>query len=48
MSLSTTSESFLNTSRLPGYSTTSLGSLFQLLTTVSEKFFLMSNEDAKK
>jgi len=43
MSLSTTSKRFLNTSR-DGDSTTSLGSLFQCLTTLSvKKCFLMSN-----
>ena len=43
MSWSTTSTRFFNTSR-DGDSTTSLGSLFQCLTTVSvKKFFLISN-----
>ncbi|KAK4832220.1 hypothetical protein QYF61_021067, partial [Mycteria americana] len=43
MSLSTTSTRLLNTSR-DGNSTTSLGSLFQCLTTLSvNKFFLISN-----
>ena len=43
MSLSTTYKQFLNTFR-DGDSTTSLGSLFQCLTTFSvNKFFLMSN-----
>ena len=43
MSLSTTSKQFLNTSR-DGNSTTSLGTLFQCLTTLSVKtFFLISN-----
>ena len=42
MSLSATSKSFLNISR-DGDSTTSLGSPFQLLTTVSKMIFLMSN-----
>jgi len=43
MSRSTTSKWFLNTSR-DGDSTTSLGSLFQCLTTLSvKKFFLISN-----
>jgi len=43
MSLSTASKQFLNASR-DGYSTTSLGSLFQCLTTLSvKKCFLISN-----
>ena len=43
MSLSTTSKQFLNTSK-DGDSTTSLGSLFQCLTTLSvKKCFLISN-----
>jgi len=43
MSLSTTPKGFINTSR-DGDSTTSLGSLFQCLTTLSvKKFFLISN-----
>jgi len=43
MSRSATSTRFLNTSR-DGDSTTSLGSLFQCLTTLSvQKFFLLSN-----
>ena len=42
MSLSTTSTHRLNTSR-DGDSTTSLGSLFQCLTTLLVKFFLLSN-----
>ena len=43
MALSTTSKWFLNTSR-DGDSTTSLGSLFQCLTTFCvKKFFLISN-----
>ena len=42
MPLRTTSKCFLNTSRV-GDSTTSLGSLFKCLTTLSEKFLLISN-----
>jgi len=43
MSLSTTSKQFVNTFR-DSDSTTSLGSLFQCLTSLSEKkFFLISN-----
>ena len=42
MSLSTTCPCFLNTSRGVNH-TASLGSLFQGLTTLSEKFFLISN-----
>ena len=43
MSLSTTSEQFLNTSR-DSDSTTSLGSLFQCLTTLSVEKFLRTSE----
>jgi len=46
MSLSTTSKRLLNTSRV-GDSTTSLGSLFQCLTTLSAKKLFKNNKKKK-
>lgn len=46
MALSTTSECFLNTSRV-GDSTTSPGSPFQCLTNLLEKYFLTSNPNLR-